>query len=709
MNARLKVPGLASLLILLLFSTPAFATCTFLEVDAITSLAVQQGVQAVFPITIRHNGANQQPVYISAQNPDRLPLQFDESAYVLTPGEEKTFNLIIETETVGVGEYEIPIEISADEGYGSCYEYETIQLAVETSSTPTPEPLDSVAMSIDPKEARQVFPGEILSYDIRVHNNYNEEIIVELDAPDNPFSSSTSFAEKVFRIPARSSKVVRVRVTIPPGTPGSIYDLVFRAEVNTACCIQELIVPASISVFGENARLSVFREPYGCVSVKQGETYNMELGIQNDGGVRGPYTMEVLGEPESTRNVQLQVRRFELMEGERTYVNVSIRPPENEPQEIKFFTLRIRYLDFSMYETAFCYRVQGTKDIEIEKPVEINAKRCSTESFEFSLKNIGSLEDTYAIETRPMRGASVFVDPQTFTLRPSERQRASVVLGVSCLAPLGLQNLEARIIGSEFTRSELFEVRIAPNETRQLFLKLTAPKTVRVVEGIPTEFTVSVFNTLSVPVDGTFISIEGIPDEWVEIEGAKTIRSASTAQYKVRVHTEITGDFPISIIAASGLEKSRVSSTLLIEPQVQQLDYAYQTDFAELDGEVQEVRVFLTVTNLGNVVLNDILVSTSAEDVNVIPIENIASLAPGESRSINAVVRPLQDTSEKLIPLRLKSTEGAVQTKSIALPALRRADETTPFDFPWKIVAIIVVLVLIFAVLAKSDDGAVQV
>jgi uncharacterized membrane protein len=310
------------------------------------------------------------------------------------------------------------------------------------------------------------------------------------------------------------------------------------------------------------------------------------------------------------------------------------------------------------------------------------------------------------VEARPLSGANVFIDPaREFELPPGGEQTVNVILGVRCNAPLGTQILQTKIYSGESTRSEAFEVDIVPDEARQQYLKITAPAEVRAVQGAAKTFIVSVTNGLSESAENTAVSVNGIPAEWLEAESPKTIKSGATASFRVRITPGTPGEFAATVVAESGQEKSSKQIQVYAEPQDRMLDFSYETASEEEDGAVRAVRISMVVTNNGNVELRNIGVSTSEGDVNVDQIDEVGVLAPGESRSIAVVVRPLSETSQKTIPLSVRSNEGVSLTKAVSLPALKPSIEAAGgFDFPWKIVAIIVLLILIFALLAKGEE-----
>ncbi len=704
----MRAPGIGArlaFLALLVMASWGTASCAFLQVESLPNASAIVGVPVSFPVSLKNQGANVQPVYLSAQSPAGVSVSFDVSSYTLTSGEQKTFNVLVDTHGAPAGIYRIPLEIAADEGIGSCYQYVNLTLNLSANVTPAAPSLDAVDVRLESDSGRIYYQGETAKFDVVITNNYDEEVIAALDAPDDVFSASTVLSETSVRIPAHSSHQIPVSITLPPGVPGGAYSIVLRVRINTACCIQEFSLPTTLTVFGKRTQLTFLREPLECIPVRQGQSASVELGIQNDGETEGPFSMELTGEAAATQNAQLQISQLELQPGERTFFNLTFTPTDLTTTDTYTVILNGKYLDFTLHQRSICYTVEGTKDLEITKPVKTEIQRCATASLPLTLRNTGTLSDRYALQPGTLKGVSTLADPKTqFTLGPGEKRDVRVILGASCNAPLGTQSLPVRIYSSESTRTEVLPVTVLPNASKELFLKIDFPANVHGIEGRPMEFTVSVANALSGPAQDTRVSILGIPENWAEVEGAKTIKSGATATFKVRIYPESAGTFDLGIVAASGLERSQKTMRVNVEPQVKELGYTYALDFAGAQPPVSEVRLELTVTNRGNIELKGITAGTVAPDVNVVASESIDSLLPGESKHLTAVLRPLQDTVAQTIPLRLRSNEGASVTQSVDLPALKSGASQNAFEFPWKIALIVVLLVLIFAMLGKQDE-----
>ncbi|MFH1199712.1 MAG: hypothetical protein V1708_01450 [Candidatus Micrarchaeota archaeon] len=693
----------------LMLSSLAAAECSFLEIGQVPNATARQGVDALYPISITNHGPGFQPVYISAaSDTERLALSFEPASMAnLGSGEQKTFTLEVGTQNAPAGKYQIPVEISTDNAGGVCTQTLSLWLNVTPAqATPTPEPLEMTDARIEPGGPRLLFPGETAQYAIFVSNRNGEEITVSMDSAANAFETSTRFSEKTFRMPAHSSKEIRATLTVPPGAPGGTFDIVLRATVSSACCEQEFLLPTPITVSAPTAALSFLNEPLDCIPAEQGSQTQFEVAVRNDGQANGPFSLSVRGDGTSTGDVMLDTDSLELNPGERTWMNVTIAPLKNTPTGLHYFTLAADYRGFMLYQRDYCFEVFGIKGFEVSKPAQIQAKRCATGSFEFTIRNAGTVVDSYGIDAKPLNGVNVYTDPAGgFSLSPGETQKVTAILGVSCKAPLGTQALPATIHSSESDRTETFNVEILPDEARQQYLKITAPSEVRAIQGSEKLFVVSVTNLLSANAEKTEVSVEGIPKEWLQIESPKTIKSGATASYRIRVAPSTPGDYEMTASARSGLEKSSAQILLSAEPVLREIDYSYTIEFVREGDEIRSAIMTLEITNNGNTDANNLALRTSSPDYDVTADTTIGVLSPGETRTITAQVRPLARTTQSTVPITLKSADGATATKPVSLPAMDPAiPAAAAFEFPWKIAAAIVLAILIFAILAKGEE-----
>ncbi|MFH0971884.1 MAG: hypothetical protein V1835_04945 [Candidatus Micrarchaeota archaeon] len=698
-------PALMACALLLLLAPQAMASCSFLQIASIPSLPVVQGTVASFPIAIKNNGIGSQNVYLSAMNKysPLIDTYFDASVGTLSPSQDSVFTFFADTMNAQSGTYDFAIEISSDAGAGICTEKLNLTVDVTPSEEQPQNDAEQVSASISPDQLQQLVPSEVADYYISIKNGLDETIFASLDAPSNVFDSSTRFAESDFRISPKGIKVVKASITLPPGTPGGDYEVVFRVRTTSACCIQEFLLPVMIRSYSKNAVLDILNAPLSCLEVIHGMRKFISFGIRNRGEVEGPFNLELYGSDSALLPVSSQLKQFELGTGEHDYFNLTILPPESMPIDTYQFKLRLRYNSFILADQNICYKVTGISNLEVEKPEDTNVKRCAVGSLEFKVQNVGTLKDEYSIETKPMIKAVSYADPETFTLSPREKQLVNLVVQTSCITPLGKQIASLTIRPKNAAaRTENFEINIVPsNLSGESFLKIDAPLVIRAVEGQEKKIFINVLNAKSEDMPSTVVSIEGIEKDWFAVESPKTIKTGKTAPYRAIFTPLAPGTYKLKIVAASGLEISKFNSELMVEGSSAKIDYTYDIEPVSENGVVKEAIVTLAIKNNGNIVAKGISVASPSQDLNLVQLDYIAELAPGESRDVRVQVQPLQDTVEKDIMLKVSSFDGAVSTaKAVTIPALKKINAAE--ELPWRYILIAILVLLIMWLFGKQ-------
>ena len=693
---------------LLLTAQFASAQCPFLQVTSVSTASVQKGVDASFPIIVKNSGNDIQNVLVSAINPDpkNIDASLDPSSSYIYSGQEQTFHLFVRTDSSTPGNYTFSAEVSSDNIVSVCTEPLSFSLEIKPSNL-TFTTTSNFSASMSPVTLPVKFPGDLVNFAISAVNDFPEGVIVSIDAVSSPFPKSTFFDESQFFIDSKKSKNVNARVRIPPGTPAGTYYLLFRLKVNTGCCVQEYLLPeVPVYVAGKELQVSSLQEPLKCIDAKYGKQSFMEIGLRNDADITGPFKLELDGSEETLSAVQLPFDLFELKQGERQYFNLTIQPDSSLSQGTHQFTLYMGYLGINSFALPLCYTVSGEKKIEIEKRTDASVKRCTAGSFNFTVRNIGTLSDSYAVElSRSLTNASVKVSPASFSLAPGEDKEISFIIGTTCSTPLGKQTVPARIRSSNVSVSENFDVTIvSSNLSSQSLLSIKAPK-ISIVKGEDTEISINVTNKMNSNAEKTAISIEGLPPSWFDIlDSQKTIRPNATAPFRVLFTPKSEGKFSINVSAVSGFESVVQSADMRAKAQERLLDYSFEVKPIETDGAVKEVIVTVTVTNKGNSRLTGISAGTPATGMFIVPLNFIDEIAPGETKQMDVSVRPLASaTSEQSIPIKLQSAEGASKSIDVTIPAMSKpVSSSSQAEFPWKIAVAIVLLVLIFALLTKE-------
>ncbi|MFH1750642.1 MAG: hypothetical protein ABH863_03105 [Candidatus Micrarchaeota archaeon] len=690
---------LAVMLALLLH--PVAAQCNTLQVEGIGEMTVTQGTLAIFPIAIKNNAAAAQNIYLSATNNylGEVSAYFDESFYTLAPQETKSFNFFV---LAAPGNYDFPLEVRADYGAGSCTENLLLHLTVE-GAAPSPTPGAGISVSMTPSSPLQKFPGEKASYDIIMRNDLSEEIVVSIDSPSNPFDSGTSLSESEFRVGKGATKAIKATIILPPGTPQDDYEVVFRLQATSACCVQEFILPAAIRVNSKTADLRLINPPLECISVKHGEKKQLELGVRNDGEIQGPFTLRLSGNDDEILPVRLPLKQFELSTGERDYFNLTISPTSMMPLSIYYFTLEARYLDFLLFQKEFCYEVGGLSTVAIEKPSQASVTRCETNSFTFKVRNVGTLADEYAIEAKPLVGAKPYLEPEVFSLTPGEMQIVNYIVQTSCSTPLGTQ-LASVIVrprdASALSVTMPFEVLASGTSSP---LEIEAAAKISGVAGEQQKIIVNLFNAAQTEMADTQLSVTGVPSGWAKIVTPKTtIKPGRAAPFIILLEPAASGTYKLKFTANSGSELSVLESDLIIQDAKRQIVYAYEISPLKEGEFTTSAVITLTIRNTGNTKLSGIDAKIDDPKLNAVPLDTIGDLGPGESQTYRLQVRPLADILKKDVTLRIFTDEGATFGDTIELPAMQVEIPQLPDEFPWKLIVIALLVIFLLWLLSRQ-------
>ncbi len=681
------------------------AECDFLEVNAITDASVQKGSIASFPIAIKNTNPGLQSVYLSASNSHMpfLEVNFDKSTATLQPQGEDVFTFFVITSEASEGEYGFPVEITADTGSVTCSEYLNLELAV-TASPVTDQDGGEIQVLVTPSALKQLMPGETQEYSIAITNGLDEEIIAGVDAASNPLGKAVRFSESDVRIGAREMKAVRAIVTMPVGAPGNDYEIVFRVRASSACCLEEFLHPVTVRSYAKTAQLSLVNEPLGCIAVSHGEKERIPLGVRNYGELTGPFRLELTGGESSLRYVTLPLKDFELSAGEREYFNITLFPQITAPIGLHRFILKASYLSYVLFEKEICYRVEGISNVEIEKPNSAIVRRCTTDGFDFKVKNTGTLEDDYAIDVKPLWKATPYAEPEEFSLSPGESQIVNYIVQTSCITPLGKQAGELTITPRIAPPvSSVIEFEVVPsNNTGESFLKISAPSPISAILDEEKKFIVNVQNTKSTEMANTIVTLEGIDRSWVRLESPlpKTIKPGKTAVFYVVIKPDAQGTFNLGIIASSGAEISKFTSELRVENRRIGSYVTHSINPVEEAGVTTEAFVTFTLKNTGNVPMNELSINVPAKGLNIVPLDYVDELAPGESKDIRLQVQPLDDFHGKEVPFQVLSSEGVVATELVTLPDMA-AIAVEP-EIPWRYILIGILLVVIIWLFSKQ-------
>ncbi|MFA6048724.1 MAG: hypothetical protein WC792_02130 [Candidatus Micrarchaeia archaeon] len=693
------------------------ASCSLLDVSLDQSRTVAKGAGATYMITLHNKGVAGFPVRLSASSPD-AELQFSDSMVNLLPNATANVFLTASTQNTPPGTYPVPLEISTS----NCKNNYGLSLQVLTANESSEyeadccKPLSKFRASISPAAWQFLRPGEQASYNILLQNDNDQSLLANVYYIDNPFAKGTRFSESGVRVDAHSSKAIQATVTVPPETPGSVYDALFAAKLGAPCCTKNIPLPAKISVFAPTASLQILKEPLAsCTSVSRDSPKSFEIGIKNSGEARGTFRLSILQPPSAQNAVTPPFKLLELAAGETAYFSISIAPSDSTAEGVYFYTLEADYGQYALLKREYCFQVQPATDLELEAPAEITLSANSTRAFSFKATNAGTSAQNYSLESRPVQGLSVSFEPRAFRLLPRESKTVSLIITARQNADIGTRMIPIIARSYNATRQETFLAEITqPQAPAQVSAAIEIQQVqFKAIEGIPTTVSVRVANRGSQTLPQVKLALQGMPAQWFELDAPRDIAPKSSAEFRIKLNvSQNTAQYyPLAITAASAAEYASANSSLDVSRQKKAIEYAYALAPQTEGDSVKEVILTLTVKNNGNIPAQSIKPSlpTDLEGVVMDAQPSALSLAPGESQQMKISVRPATDepTASQAIPLKLKSSDGTERVQAVEIPSLTSRRPITGAaaftDVTLKLAAIIGLLVLIFAVLARSE------
>lgn len=424
---------LAAAFLALLLAPLAAADCPFLAVSLLDQASVAKGNQAFFPISVTNEGLADALVMLSGSCPSDLDCSFAPTpSYVtLSASQSAVFNLVAGTQDADLGSHAIGLNISVGANPAPCYNK---QLKLEVLAAP-PQNLtrSSFTVSLEPGGLNSSgWAGDTLEYTVKITNNEDNVGYAELSL-EGPFADSTTFSASRVTIQPHATKEVKARVTIPPGTPGSVYDnvVLVKATAGGACCEQQYPLPLKVCVFADNLRLAMYNEPVSCTKATHNKESRIELELRNDGEISGPFRAYLVGSSKALGIMALSADLLEIEPGDRLPLTVSILPDQGAVLDTYYYSLKIDYLGFTVYDRPFCFTVSGVEDFAVDYNASSIIKRCKVETLPIYVTNNGTLADDYEIEAGNVSGMLIQPVPAAFSLSPGASKRVDVVISTT--------------------------------------------------------------------------------------------------------------------------------------------------------------------------------------------------------------------------------------------------------------------------------------
>ncbi len=689
--------------LLLFLAAFVAADCVFVSVSLLDEAIVEKGVQAAYPITLTNTGLSSTLVRLSGYCPSGVDCQFNPSpAFVtLTPSQSETFNLLADTNDAAVGLHSIDLEVSVGSVYTPCFEAElSLEVLAEPQPSVTP---DSFTVTVEPESLNASgWAGDVMEFTISIENNEPNTGYAELSM-EGPFAESTSFSASKVTVPAASTKEVIARVTIPPGTPGSVYANAFivEATIGGACCEQQYALPLDVCVFADELYLEVLNEPVLCTQVTHEEETIIALELRNTGEISGPFHAYLVGSNEALSMMELSSSLIEIAPGDREPLFISILPSSSAVLDTYYYSLKIDYLGYTVYDAPYCFTVSGVEDFSLEFNESAIIRRCKIETVPFTLMNNGTLFDDYEIEVEAIDGLLVQPVPSSFSLSPGQSKAIDFVFSTTLNeAPeLGWHDLGFTVRSRRVTQAyELPFLLVSSEEQGESFLYLAPASDLTLVAGAHSVIVFAVYNSGGEDLHYVELEVEGIDEPHYAVETVpQDIPAGESRNYEVSFYLPQTEEsfIDLSFRAYSQVTSEAVKedySVPITQLPVNSLGVVVSNAAQEEEGALI---IEVIVSNAGLTPLSGVQPAITGYVVAAQPA--YFDLQPGESRSMTLRVG---DYSGGEVQVQLSTAEGVLsEVTSISV-------EPKEESIPWAMIAIlgIVVVFLAYGFIVKRGD-----
>ncbi|HII39049.1 TPA: hypothetical protein HA318_03545 [Candidatus Micrarchaeota archaeon] len=692
--------------------------CRYLEyaIEPVSTTVVR-GATADYAIVLTNTAIYSQVLRASAQCAE-LSCEFSDLSFptTLMPGQSTAFHLLVHTADAETIPRFIPLEIRGGTLELPCTENANMEgnaLGVSLNVVPPIAPESTpITATISPSVQQTILQEETAEYVITLHNGFAEKTYATISSSGNAFAETTFLSASQVELAANETKNVSIRVIAPPGTPGETYYWTFLVRSSAG---DQLSFPVALQVYAPRAAVSLLGGPYpyDCVATRGGERKTIEMALRNDGEATSSFLVSLEATSSVHSIASLDKQLIELKQGEQTPLTLSITPSRATVLDDYSATLVVKRGQFEMLRRNICFSVKGLKSIEVLKPASSTILRGRTNTIPFKLRNIGTLSEEIAFEWDPLQEAGeILVQPSKLTLSPSESADAQLIVTV----PMGTQlndfviPIRLHVAKSNYTLAANFNVSVySSNASNESLLSISPLYYTAVQDGMKIVHVV-VSNNGDGRMEQTRLVIEEIPASWYSVDFPRPIGARGRAQFTLTLvpPTGSTGKRPIKLFVWSGRESLKQDAELEVKPFLDELEVR-ETARAEKVSKTQvsELELTLHVTNTGDDLIENISPVLLADDVlsyNYDVLPNRISLAAGQSADLKMTLRPNRQTEARALPIQLASDEGKTEPTYLQVPSMTAAVVASPQP-PWKVITIIALLVIIFAVYAYEKRG----
>ncbi len=696
----------------LLFASFTAASCSpFLTVTVDQQADVVAGADAVYLLQVKNTGSATQSIAVSSQCPGGLSCSFPDAGnptYV-TVGETKLLHLRVVTTGASAGNYSIPIQVFSSI---QCVEEPTVRLIVRPSgNSPTPQPGASLAASIAPGEDIATQPGRKLLFTIFIENTLAQAQFISAGSLGNAFASSTVLLPTEFELQPNEKRSIRAELTVPAGTPGGLYDMLFRLRgTSSSGNVYNVDLPVRVFVYASNLFLRFSSLPDSkCLPVFHDGTASREFDLINSGQISGPFTAELRAGDDIYPALELSQTKFEAANGESTALRVTAAPEASLAPGTYYYTLFVRYLDNTALRYDDCIKVKAAIGIAGFSDEVYPVFRGSVTQVRMAVVNNGSIAGDYSLDYNPAPAAGIglSINPNAFRLAPKQATGLAITVQAGKTAPLGAIRVPLTLRSPNITADFSLNLNVI-SDNRTSPLQVTDNR-FAVFEGSPTQAAVRVVNTGSRRLEAVQLIVEGLPRQWVRVDsGPKDLPAGKEGEFLVTFDIppgssqSASKVIPFAIYATSGLESVREDAAIDLFASVRDLQFSVSdVSRTSAGGAVRQVSLQVVLRNAGNVAVKGVRPSLPYSSEYVINTASDLSLGPQQSAAVTITIEPTADSPQQDVLLRFASDDGTQVTKTVKLPAMSATSDNPVF---WKVIAIVLLVVAIFAALNRQAE-----
>ncbi len=315
------------------------------------------GTDAKYSVLLSNPSSSTQQVSLSTTLVAGISGEFTKSYVTLPAGNTTYSQLTLHTGAATPGDYQLNITAQA----ANCQKSFPINLTVFSNGTAYDSccsTAQSLSASIDNTKDRLVRQGDTVEFSAYLINEGTAKVIVKLSVPFAPFEYT--FSKNEFELEAGASDSVKITFKIPYGTPGTSFTIPIVVKYTNACCVRDLPIPVSFSVYGPRVAVSLIGEPSPeCQKVYVGsEISTLKLGLRNDGDEAGSYKLAVSEKSPLYGNVYLSQTAIDLRTGETGYFNLYTSTFGLEAEKIYAYTFSVLSGQFNVLNRNYCITVR---------------------------------------------------------------------------------------------------------------------------------------------------------------------------------------------------------------------------------------------------------------------------------------------------------------------------------------------------------------